>query len=174
MNRETDERIRLKGHGYGRELGVNPSFDGIRPKTRVDNRAVYDETSVGSFGAASEKITTMSQRHIEFGIIPSATPVRQTIVAGAGSVTGISFSLVANGSTRYIIELRDKRENTRIHQFTVGTSTTNDDIGDNYTATFGDWGISFNDLEVIAWALYGSESTALGYQGGTVTIANTE
>lgn len=174
MNHETDERIRLKGHGFGRELAVNPAYDGIRPKTRVDNRAVYDESSVGSFGAASEKITTMSQRHVAFDVITQSIPTRQVIVGGAGSITGMAVSVVATGNARIAVELWDGRTNSRIYQCTLGTTAaTTITMGDNHTVRFGDWGISFNDLTLVTWSILGS-ATEIIYQGGTVSIANTE
>ena len=169
MTPETDERIRTR---QGANIGVHPAYDGIRPKTRVDNRAVYDESSIGSFGTATDRITTMAQAHIAFSVNLNNVDAieRSTLVNGAGSVTGINLSIYTQNAHPLIVQLIDGRTGTALYSATLNTS----DVGlrGNLSAHFGDWGMNFSSL-ILQTTVKGNVGTVTLNQG-TISLVSTE
>ncbi len=169
-----DERLHLRDRGVGRDIGRNPAYRGIKPRTRQDTRALTTMESVGSWGTAEETITSMSRNSVAF-IVPLNDNVlfRQTLVSGSGSLCSIGVTLLASGTLSAVtLRLINGRSNQAIH---VWSMTTNDaGRGSNYMSYFGDWGVSFNDLILESRVLSGAPFPTVFLSEGVVTLASIE
>lgn len=127
---DKDERIHLRDRGVGRDIGRNPLYDGTKPHTRQDTRALATMRTVGGYGGADEEIVSMGARAI--GI----TGFSQQIAGGPGALRGVSVWT----ETATVFCLRSDSMNGGILWI------ASVDAGKSVTCQFGDWGISFNRL----------------------------
>lgn len=169
-----DERLHLRDRGVGRDIGRNPTYRGIKPRTRQDTRALTTMESVGSWGTAEETITSMSQQFVPFIVMDSTAVFTQTLVQGAGSLTGFVLTLVIPGNGALVAELYDGRTGRRLYNCVAATgNATRQNNVVNISQRFGDWGVSFNNLVLKTWRI-DPPGNPIEYAAGVVTLASIE
>lgn len=146
---ENDERIIMHDRGKGRDIGQNPTFVGVRPRTRTDTHNA--QNAVGSYGERNEQVTSFAATAIGF-----TGGVSQGITSGSGALKGVTVEAIG-GPAR--IRLRNG-------QGGVILFTANLDAGTSATHFFGDHGINCGGLYLEV--LTGTDLA------GSVWIASTE
>ena len=157
---DKDERIDL-GRGRGRDIALQPTYDGVTPTTRKDREAPtngLDSLAVGGAWERNDHIRSMGATAIPFGNVGGSMQI------GAGALRGVVVHPGVAADSPATVNVRSGSQfGTILASVRRSAAATN-------VLWFGDFGINFDGLyvEVVA------DTPANNRISGTVLVASVE
>ncbi len=167
---DRDERTILPDRGFGRDIGLNPSFHGGVPSTRQDNRDGVGLGSVGGWGERNDSIKTFAATplavYLNVAGLAGATVSSVRVAEGAGALRGVSLAVneVPISDPFHVYLYSRNPQGTMLAHFLLMPYQPTVEI------YLGDFGLSFDSL----WLVVKTVGDSANVITGSIWVATVE